>query len=282
MADSNRDNAIGVRRLGFGVSGPHGSPLVRPEATVAMVMHAFALGVRVFDTAPAYGNGEAERRLGEALARLPTYDPIVSTKVGLKTSGLTKRAHDFEPESVRKSIEGSLQRLRRSRVDWLFLHGPPIGALTDALLKTLVDLKFKGDIGEIGICGRGDELDAAAATGQFTLFMTPVHAGLEPHQLARLQRLRAVGELIGIETLAPAKRRFPAPVSAGATWQLARALLGRAGPVPPTPMTVDEALNWSLRDGGAHRVITTTSRLDHLESNVHAITNPGGGRLISG
>ena len=100
--------------------------------------------------------------------------------------------------------------------------------------------------------------------------------------MARLQRLRTVGELIGIETLAPAKRRFPAPVSAGATWQLARALLGRAGPAPPTPMTVDEALNWSLRDGGAHRVITTTSRLDHLESNVYAIANPGGGRLISG
>ena len=74
-----RDNAIGVRRLGFGVSGPHGSPLIRPLATVEMILHAFALGVRVFDTAPAYGAGEAERRLGEALARLPPYAPIVST-----------------------------------------------------------------------------------------------------------------------------------------------------------------------------------------------------------
>ncbi|MDP3493950.1 MAG: aldo/keto reductase [Hyphomonadaceae bacterium] len=282
MADSNRDNASGVRRLGFGVSGPHGSPLVRPEATVAMIMQAFALGVRVFDTAPAYGNGEAERRLGEALARLPPYEPIVSTKVGLKTSGLMKRAQEFDPESVRKSIEGSLQRLRRSRVDWLFLHGPPPEALTDALLKTLVDLKFKGDIGEIGICARDHALDAALTTGQFSLFMTPVHIGLEPHELTRLERLRAAGELIGIETLAPAKRRFPAPVSAGATWQLARSLLGRGGPVPPTPMTVEEALNWALNEGGAHRAIMTTSRLDHLETNVYAVSNPVSGRLISG
>lgn len=276
-----RDNAIGVRRLGFGVSGPHGSPLIRPLATVEMILHAFALGVRVFDTAPAYGAGEAERRLGEALARLPPYEPIVSTKVGLKASGLAKRAHEFEPENVRKSIEASLQRLRRTRVDWLFLHGPPPSALTDALLKTLVDLKFKGDIGEIGICSRDHALDAALATGQFTLFMTPVHIGLQPHELQRLERLRAAGELIGIETLAPAKRRFRAPVSAGATWQLARTLMGRGGPVPPTPMTVEEALNWALTEGGAHRVITTTSRLDHLESNVHAITSPSTGRLIT-
>jgi len=46
-------------------------------------------------------------------------------------------------------------------------------------------------------------------------------------------------------------------------------------------MTVGEALNWALREGGAHRVISTTSRLDHLEANVHAITSPSTGRLIT-
>lgn len=281
MPDGTRDNAIGVRRLGFGVSGPHGSPLIRPEETVQMIQHAFAMGVRVFDTAPAYGNGEAERRLGEALARLPPYDPIVSTKVGLKASGLAKRAHDFEPENVRRSIHASLQRLGRNRVDWLFLHGPPPEALTEALLTTLVDLKFKGDIGEIGICARDHALDAALASGQFSLFMTPVHIGLQPHELARLEKLKAAGELIGIETLAPAKRRFPAPVTIGSTWRLARALMGRAGPVPPTPMTVDECLNWALTEGGAHRIITSTTALKHLEANVYAITSPTTGRLIT-
>ena len=38
-------------------------------------------------------------------------------------------------------------------------------------------------------------------------------------------------------------------------------------------MTVDEALCWALGEGGAHRVISTTTRLDHLESNVWAVTN---------
>lgn len=281
MADTLRDKPVGARRLGFGVSGPHATPLVRPIATVEMIMHAFALGVRVFDTGPTYGNGEGERRLGEALARLPTYEPIVSTKVGLRMTKTGKKVHAFDPESVRKSIEMSLRRLQRSRVDWMFLHGPPAGMLTDALLKTLVDLKFKGDIGEIGICSRDDALDAALATGQFSLFMAPVNISLEPQEVQRLHRLRAAGELIGIDVLAAAKRRFPAPVSAGATWQLARALAGKAGPVPATPMTVPEALNWALNEGGAHRVMMTTTRLDHLEANVRAITSPMTGRLIS-
>lgn len=281
MPEDVRDTAIGVRRLGFGVSGAHGTVLVRPETTVQMVQHAFAMGVRLFDTGPSYGNGEAERRLGEALARLPSYEPIVSTKAGILSSGLTKRSRDFTPDGIRRSVEMSLRRLRRSRVDWLFLHGPSPRDLTDALLKTLVDLKFKGDIGQLGVCGRGAEMEAAAATGQFALFMTPVHAGLGREQIARLERLKAVGELIGIETLAPAKRRFPAPVSAGATWRLARSLLGRAGPAPPTPMTVEEALNWALTEGGAHRIITTTTRLEHLESNVLSLTSPTTGRLIT-
>lgn len=281
MSERVRDNAIGVRRLGFGVSGPHGTMLVRPEATVQMVQHAFAMGVRVFDTGPSYGNGEAERRLGEALARLPSYDPIVSTKAGILSSGVTKRIRDFSPSGVRQSIEASLKRLRRSRVDWLFLHGPTPQELTDGLIKTLVDLKFKGDIGALGVAGRGAELDAAVATGQFTVFMTPVHAGLKPEQAARLARLKDAGELIGIETLTPAMRQFPAPVSAGATWRLARALLGRGSPSAPTPMTPGEALAWALTEGGAHRIITTTTRLEHLESNVDAVRSGATDRLIT-
>jgi hypothetical protein len=282
LADGYRNNASGARRLGFGVSGPHGTAMIRPEATVQMIQHAYALGVRLFDTGPSYGAGEAERRLGEALARLPPYDPIVSTKVGVQSSGLTRRHRDFSPDAVRRSVEGSLKRLRRARIDWLFLHGPSPRELTDALLKTLADLRREGRVVSIGMCGRGEELDAAMSTGEFTHYMAPVNAGLPPKDLERLYRLRSAGELIGIETLAAANPRFPLPVSAGATWRLARAMMGWSTARPPTPMTVDEALCWALGEGGAHRIITTTSRLDHLEHNVWAVTNCGRGGLITG
>lgn len=268
--------------MGFGVSGPHGSLLVRPDETVEMVQVAYALGVRMFDTGPSYGAGEAERRLGEALARLPPYDPIVSTKAGVTSSGLRRRHRDFSPSAIRRSVEESLKRLRRARIDCLFLHGPSPAELTDELLKILVDLKFKGDIVSLGIAGRGAELDAALASGQFTHYMAPVHVGLPAGDKERLYRLRSAGELIGIETLTAAHAKLPLPVSAGSAWRLARSLVGWNAPRPPTPMTVDEALNWALGEGGAHRVITTTTRLHHLEANVAAILTPNTGRLITG
>lgn len=263
------------------MSGAHGTALVRPEMTVQMIQYAYALGVRVFDTGPSYGAGEAERRLGEALLRLPPYGPIVSTKVGVLSSGLARRHRDFTPEAVRRSVEGSLRRLQRGRIDWLFLHGPAQADLTDELMRTLTDLRRKGDVVALGVCGRGPELEAALRIGEFTHFMAPVHAGLTDVEKQRLQTLRMAGELIGIETLATANPRFPMPVSAGSTWRLARALMGWGSSRPPTPMTVDEALNWALGEGGAHRIITTTTRVDHLEYNAGAVASPASGRLIT-
>lgn len=281
MGEGRRDNAYGARRLGFGVSGPHGTPMIRPETTVRMVQHAYAMGVRIFDTGPSYGSGEAERRLGEALARLPPYDPIVLTKAGIQSSGLTKRHRDFSPAGIRRSVEASLKRLRRERIDWLFLHGPAPNEITDDLMKVLTDMRRRGDVVSIGVCGRGAELDVALKTGEFTHFMTPVHPGLSPEQMLRIYRLRSAGELLGIETLAAAMPRLSFPLSAGATWRVARSLVNGSGPrQSSTPMTIDEALLWALTDGGAHRVITTTSRLEHLEFNVNAVANPPSGRLL--
>lgn len=282
MAPRTSDKSHGVRRLGFGVSGPHGTPLVSPEHTSAMIDHAFARGVRLFDTAPSYGAGEAERRLGEALKRLPRYECIVSTKAGITSSGLAKRKRDFSPDGVRRSLEASLKRMKLTRIDWLLLHGPAPNELNDTLIKTLVDIKFGGEVGAIGIAGRGEELDVAVGTGQFTVFMAPVHAALPPAAIERLKRIKATGaELVGFETLIPAHRRFPAPVSPGSTWRLARTLLGRSGPAPPTPMTPEECLYWALFEAVAHRVVTTTTRREHLDANISAVEILRSGRMIA-
>jgi hypothetical protein len=147
------------------VSGAHGTALIRPEATVQMILHAYALGVRVFDTGPSYGAGEAERRLGEALARLPPYDPIVATKVGLQSSGIKRRERDFSADAVRRSVEGSLKRLRRARIDCLYLHGPDENELTDTLLRALADLRREGRVVSVGVCGRGADLPPARGGG---------------------------------------------------------------------------------------------------------------------
>lgn len=283
MATRSSDKAIGVRRLGFGVSGPHGSPMVAARDTAHMIERAFERGVRLFDTGPSYGSGEAERRLGEVLKRLPRYECIISTKAGIQSSGLGKRTRDFSAEGVRRSVEASMKRLGVQRLDWLLLHGPASAELTDELLKMLVELKFKGDVAALGVAGRGGELDAALTTGLFTVFMAPVHAALSQPELDRLNRIKASGaELVGFEALIPAMRRYPAPLTAGATWRLARTLIGRGRQAPPTPMTVEECLYWALFEAVAHRVVTTTTSLDHLESNISAVESLRSGKAIAG
>jgi aryl-alcohol dehydrogenase-like predicted oxidoreductase len=271
--DRISDNSIGVRRLGFGISGPHSSALISPRATEEMIDAAFALGIRLFDTGPSYGKGEAERRLGAALQRLPRYECIVSTKVGMHTEK-GRRVRDFSPDGVRRSIDASLKRLGIQRLDWLFLHGPAASELTDGLLKVISEERFAGRIGILGVAGRGPEIDAALATGQFGVFMAPVHAGLAPYQVDRLQRLKATGaELIAFETLTPTLPTLPAPTSAGALWRLGRKLAGRTKETSRVRKSAEESLLWALTEGGAHRVLTTTTRLDHLEANVAAVEN---------
>jgi aryl-alcohol dehydrogenase-like predicted oxidoreductase len=277
------DKSHGVRRLGFGVSGPHGTPLMAAERTYKLIEHAFTRGIRLFDTAPAYGNGEAERRLGEAMKGLPRYECIISTKAGITSSGLARRKRDFSPDAIRRSLDASRKRMNLARIDWLLLHGPASHELTDQLVKTLVDMKYGGEVAAIGIATRGEAVNEALATGVFTVFMTPVHAGVSTEHIERLRRIKASGaELIGIEALTPAQRKFPAPVSAGSTWRLARALMGRTqSSGTATPMSPEECLYWALFEAVAHRVVTTTTRMEHLEANIHAVEVIRSGRVIA-
>lgn len=258
-------------RLGFGISGPLASPLVTPIATEKLIVRAFALGVRFFDASPSYGGGEAERRLGEALKSMDRAECIVSTKVGIIPSGFLKRGRDFSPEGVRRTVEGSLQRLGVDRIDWLFLHGPAPHEITDELLATLEALKAEGRIAKLGVAGRGPEIEAALATGKFQLVMAPVRSNLSTEEVSRLAALKAGGvELIGIEALAPALPAYPAPLSPGALWRLLRSLATGPEARPAPEMSPAAALAWALGPGGADRVLTTTTSLERLEANVRA------------
>src|SRR4051812_20395576 len=100
---------------------------VPPEAARATIDSAWELGIRFFDTAPLYGSGLAEERLGEALAARPRDAFTLSTKVGRVLvpgeRGL-EPAFDFTPEGIRASLASSLERLGLDRVDIVLLHDP--------------------------------------------------------------------------------------------------------------------------------------------------------------
>jgi aryl-alcohol dehydrogenase-like predicted oxidoreductase len=279
----NGDPSSGARRLAFGVSGPLGLGLVSADHVEALVIRAFELGIRDFDTGPSYGDGEAERRLGLALKRLPGWGTMAFTKAGIQSGPVLSRTRDFTPDGVVRSIEASLKRLNRPKIDRLFLHGPSPGELTDGLFKLLIEEKFSGRVGIVGIAGRGAELDAALETGIFSSFMTPVHPGLNEEQKARLTRLRSAGvEIIGIETIGPHLARLPLPFSPGNLWRNAKTLAGRSAPRLPRAqrLTPAQAVVWALTTGGADRVVITTTKINHLEQVVAAVSSIRRPRLI--
>ena len=83
-------------------------------------------GVSWIDTAAVYGDGHAERIVGEALAGMPAAErPLVFTKAGVLVDPDTGKTHrDLSPASLRAECEGSLQRLGIERIDLYQLHWP--------------------------------------------------------------------------------------------------------------------------------------------------------------
>ena len=104
--------------LGFGC-GAVGGLMVRgdPRDQERAVARALAVGVNYFDTAVQYGDGESEKNLGRVLQNLKPGNAVVGTKVRLPSAEFGRIA-----STVTKSLDGSLARLRRERVDIFHLH----------------------------------------------------------------------------------------------------------------------------------------------------------------
>ncbi|HSC68486.1 MAG TPA: aldo/keto reductase [Cellvibrio sp.] len=195
---------LAISLLGFGAA-PIGNlyqPLSDNQATEA-VNTALAAGIRYFDTAPHYGFGLSESRLGNALAEAPQHaaiaEPIiVSTKVGrllVPTSSNAQVRHGFadapplEPrfdysyDGIMRSFESSLKRLRRDRVDILFAHD--LGPLThgadhpahfrefmDGGYLAMNELKASGQVTAIGLGTNEWQIcEAALEYGDFDGFL---------------------------------------------------------------------------------------------------------------
>ncbi|MFD7682490.1 aldo/keto reductase [Streptomyces sp. NPDC060187] len=130
--------------LGFGTA-PLGNMFraIPDEEAAATVEAAWDQGIRYFDTAPFYGAGLSELRLGEVLARHPREDFVLSTKVGRvildetedpaardlgEKGGLfehgrpNKMVNDYSADATLRSVEDSLKRLRTDRLDIVWVH----------------------------------------------------------------------------------------------------------------------------------------------------------------
>ncbi|MET7276689.1 aldo/keto reductase [Kribbella sp. NPDC005582] len=153
--------------------GLGGAPLagllteVAEDDAVATVNAAWDAGWRFFDTAPHYGLGLAEERLGLGLAGKPRDEYVLSSKVGriiyeadteaADNEGfavVTKRRRrwDFSRDGVLRSIEDSLRRIGTDRLDIVFVHDPDdhYDEAVATAFPTLIELRDQGVIGAIG------------------------------------------------------------------------------------------------------------------------------------
>ncbi|MEB8340111.1 aldo/keto reductase [Streptomyces endophyticus] len=162
---------VPVTPLGFGGAGIGNlyTPVRDDEAYLALDA-AWDAGLRYFDTAPHYGLGLSERRIGEYLRTRPTGSYTVSTKVGrllvpddgggddsahgFAVPATTRRVWDFSAAGVRRSIEESLGRLGVDRIDVAYLHDPDDHA-KEAFGEAYPELERLRGEGLVGAIGAG-------------------------------------------------------------------------------------------------------------------------------
>jgi D-threo-aldose 1-dehydrogenase len=190
-----------VSEIGFGAAslGNLYQETEDSEARAA-IDAALAAGIRYFDTAPYYGFGLSERRVGDALRRIDRDAFVLSTKVGRLLAPAPTVAdaserrgfhspmpfepgYDYSYQGVMRSFEDSLQRLGLARIDILLVHD--IGAVThgaanDELFeicmgsgyRALDELRAKGLIGAIGLgVNEWEVCEAAMERGRFDCFL---------------------------------------------------------------------------------------------------------------
>ncbi len=214
-------SGLAVTRLMLG-GGPIGGLFAPVDgATAQATLHAaWSAGIRAFDTAPHYGAGLSELRLGEFLATRPPGEYLAATKVGRllvpsagpadDTEGFygappLARVRDYSPDGVRSSLDASLRRLGLDRIDLALIHDPDDHAheALDGAYPALAQLRSEGVIRAIGI-GMNQagllewflprtDLDCVLVAGRYSLLDTSAGARLLPECRRRGVAVLAAG-----------------------------------------------------------------------------------------
>jgi D-threo-aldose 1-dehydrogenase len=193
---------IELSRLALGTAPIGGLyEAVEDETARAVVDRAWELGLRYFDTAPRYGAGLAEQRLGDALRGRPRDEFVVSTKVGrLLRPGRSEWGgapqlvdyFDFSGDATLRSLEESLGRLGLDRIDIAFVHDPDdhFDEAVAGSFSALRRLRDEGVVRAIGVGANRPEVlsrfareadpDCFLVAGRFTVLDRTAEAELLP------------------------------------------------------------------------------------------------------
>lgn len=284
-----------ISRFGVGTAPLGGLFSAVPDAEVdSIITRGSQLGLTYFDTAPFYGSGSSERRVGKSLGKIPRSSFLISTKVGriLLPGKSDEPSHffdldpytpvfDYTAEGVRRSLEDSLTRLGLDSVDMLYIHDPDL-YLDQAIGEAYPELdkmRSEGLVASIGVGTnlaeigarfvRETDIDIALVAGRYTLLD---QIALDEFLPLALQRNVSV---VGAGVFNSGVAVNPVP---GATYNYAPAseeVISRAQkiheiikPYGVSPAAV--ALQFPLRHPAVKAVLAGVRTVQELEVNVEA------------
>ena len=178
-----------VTRFGLGTAPLAGLyEAVAEDQAVSVISHAWSKGIRHFDTAPLYGHGLAELRLGKALHDQPRSEFVLASKVGrllraeappepgqsFRGTPPVNPMFDFSYDGVMRSVHESLERLRLDRIDILHIHDPDdhYDQALQGAYKALDQLRSDGVIRAVGAgMNQAEMLARFAREGNFDCFL---------------------------------------------------------------------------------------------------------------
>ena len=213
---------VSLTELGFGAAsiGNLYREISDQDAEEA-VQVAWSAGIRYFDTAPHYGLGLSERRLGQVLKAFPRGEFVVSSKVGrllvpnehptgrdlegFAVPDNLRRERDYSRDGVLRSIDSTLARTGLDRLDVVYVHDPDDywQQAVDEAIPTLADLRSQGVIGAIGAGMnqsamlarflRETAADVVMLAGRYTLLEQDALDDVLPAAAAESKSIVAVG-----------------------------------------------------------------------------------------
>ncbi len=260
-----------VYRLGFGtmrLTGPGiwGPPADKQEA-LAVLRHAFELGVNLLDTADSYGPEVAESLIAKALYPYPK-GLVIATKGGLLRTGPNQWPQDGRPEHLREALEGSLRRLHLDRIDIYQFHRPDPKVPFEDSVGELAKLRQEGKIRYVGLSNV--TIDQLARAQKIVPIVTVQnHYNLAKRQSEQMTEASSEAmidlcERQGIGFIPWSPLAFGELArSGGALDQIAKRHNAQPGQV---------ALAWLLKRSSTMLPIPGTSRVKHLDEDMVGAT----------
>ncbi|RLA62773.1 MAG: hypothetical protein DRQ88_01815 [Epsilonproteobacteria bacterium] len=155
-------NAFQAHSIGFGgasISGEgkgYGFGPISETNSIDLLNESLEKGIKVFDTAPIYGFGTSEVRMGKAFAKCRE-EVFICSKGGITWDQNKRVDIDNSPQTIRRMLESSLKSLDSDYIDLYMIHWPDPRSDIRRAIEVLARAKEKGKINHIGLCNTNQE-----------------------------------------------------------------------------------------------------------------------------